>query len=269
MSRHHPSRSARQNTGRHETGQNFLVDRRVIARVVDTVAPVPGPIVEIGPGDGALTLPLARLGRPLIAVEIDPVRADRLRDRAPTHVTVITSDVLRYRLPTTPHVIVGNVPFHLTTAILRRILQDDGWTHAVLLVQWEVARRRAGVGGATLMTASWWPWFEFDLLGRIPSSAFRPVPGVDGGLLRITRRSRPLVDDRARYQRFVGDVFQGRGKGLPEILSRTRRLERADLANWLRAEGITDRDLPKRLDARQWASLWRIVGGTAGRSGAP
>jgi 23S rRNA (adenine-N6)-dimethyltransferase len=267
VSRHHPSRSARQNTGRHETGQNFLVDRRVIARVVDAVAPLPGPIVEIGPGDGALTLPLARLGRSVTAVEIDPARADRLRDRSPALVTVVTSDVLRYRMPATPHVLVGNIPFHLTTAILRRILQNDGWTHAVLLVQWEVARRRAGVGGATLMTAAWWPWFEFELLGRVPSSAFRPVPGVDGGLLRITRRPRPLVGDRARYQRFVGDVFQGRGRGLPEILSRTRRVQRADLADWLRAEGITARHLPKHLDAAQWATLWRIAGGPPGTSG--
>lgn len=260
MSRHHPS-SARQNAGRHETGQNFLVDRRVIARVVDAVAPLAGPILEIGPGDGALTLPLARLGRPLTAVELDHARAERLRRRTPTGVTVVTSDVLRYRLPDRPHVLVGNIPFHLTTAILRRILDRGAWTHAVLLVQWEVARRRAGVGGATLMTAAWWPWFEFDLLGRVPSAAFRPIPGVDGGLLQITRRPRPLVGDRLRYQRFVGDVFQGRGRGLPEVLARTRRFDRSVLDAWLRAEQVDGRHLPKHLDARQWAELWELARG--------
>lgn len=258
MSRHHPSRSARQNTGRHETGQNFLVDRRVIARVVDAVAPLPGPILEIGPGDGALTLPLARLGRPVTAVELDAARAARLRGRVPVSVSIVTSDVLRYRLPEAPHVLVGNVPFHLTTAILRRILEHGGWTHAVLLVQWEVARRRAGVGGATLMTAAWWPWFEFDLLGRVPATAFRPVPGVDGGLLRITRRERPLVAERTRYQRFVGDVFQGRGRGLPDVLARTHRFDRPTLSAWLRSEGLGSRHLPKHLDARHWAELWEL-----------
>jgi 23S rRNA (adenine-N6)-dimethyltransferase len=259
VSRHHPSFPARQNAGRHETGQNFLVDRRVVTRVVELVAASSGPILEIGPGDGALTLPLATLRRPITAVELDHVRADRLRRRVPTGVTVVTSDVLRYRLPDRPHVLVGNIPFHLTTAILRRILDHGAWTHAILLVQWEVARRRAGVGGATLMTAAWWPWFDFELLGRIPAAAFRPIPGVDAGLLRITRRPRPLVEDRSRYQGFVGEVFQGRGRGLPEILARTRRFDRSVLSVWLRAEGLGARDLPRQLDARQWTELWHLA----------
>lgn len=259
MSRHHPSRSARQNTGRHETGQNFLVDRRVIARVVGTVAPLPGPIVEIGSGDGALTMPLARLGRPITAVEIDVARADRLRERSLANVDVVARDALGFRFPRHPHVVVGNVPFHLTTAILRRLLAQDAWTHAVLLVQWEVARRRAGVGGATLMTASWWPWYEFALLDRVPSSAFRPIPGVDGGLLRIERRSVPLVTDRSRYQRFVAEVFTGPGRGLPEVLRRTGRVERRALDRWLAANGISSARLPRHLTAQQWAELWRLA----------
>ncbi len=259
MSRHHHPRPVRQDAGRHENGQNFLVDRRVIARVVDAVAPLPGPIIEIGPGDGALTLPLARSGRVITAVEIDSVRARRLRERSPASVSIVVDDVLRFRFPAAQHLIVGNVPFHLTTAILRRILDARGWTHAVLLVQWEVARRRAGVGGATLMTASWWPWYDFELMARVPASAFRPVPGVDGGLLRIVRRERPLVDGRAGYQRFVADVFQGRGRGLREVLARTRRFDRTELADWLQAEGITARHLPKHLDARQWAALWELT----------
>src|SRR5699024_11383810 len=79
-------------------------------------------------------------------------------------------------------VLVGNLPFHLTTAILRRIFRAPGWKHAILLVQWEVARRRAGVGGATMMTAQWWPWFDFELGRRVPARAFTPRPNVDGGV---------------------------------------------------------------------------------------
>ena len=108
--------------GRHEHGQNFLNDRSAIATMTRVVAATKGPIIEIGPGDGALTVPLAQLGRPLTAVEIDTRLARRLAERLPSHVDVIAGDFLTYRLPHAPHVIVGNLPFHQTTAMLRRIL---------------------------------------------------------------------------------------------------------------------------------------------------
>ncbi len=239
--------------GRHEYGQNFLCDRRVVADIVKIVARTTGPIVEIGAGDGALTLPLQRLNRPLTAIEIDRRRAGRLATR--TSAEVVSGDFLRYRLPPVPHVVVGNLPFHLTTAILRRLLHGPGWTDAVLLMQWEVARRRAAVGGATMMTAQWWPWFEFGVVRKVSADAFRPRPGVDAGLLTIERRGEPLVPwtDRHRYQALVHEVFTGRGRGLAQILR--RHVDR----RWLHANGIHAASLPRDLTARQWAALFDAV----------
>jgi 23S rRNA (adenine-N6)-dimethyltransferase len=235
-----------------EHGQNFLHDRGVIETIVEMVSRTDGPILEIGAGDGALTLPLQRLGRPLTAIEIDAYRAARLAKRTTVSTRVVTSDFLRYRLPQNPHVIVGNLPFHLTTAMLRRILRVPGWTDAVLLVQWEVARRRAAVGGATMMTAQWWPWFEFALVRRVPAASFRPRPSVDGGLMTVRRRSDPLVDagDRRRYQAMVHQVFTGRGYGIAQILR--HRVSR----RWLRQNGIGPTALPRDLTAAQWAELF-------------
>ncbi len=245
--------------GRHELGQNFLTDRAVIADIQRLVAATRGPIVELAAGDGALTVPLGRLGRPVTAVELDPRRARRLRRRVTGNVTVVNDDLLRFRLPNVPHVVVGNLPFHLTTAALRRLLAAPHWRTAVLVVQWEVARRRAGVGGATLLTASWWPWYEFAVHARIPARAFRPVPSVDGGLLTATRRPEPLVADRKGYQRFVSRVFTGPGRGLGEILLRTGQVPRPVLRGWLRAHRVSPHALPRDLTARQWADLWTRV----------
>lgn len=152
--------------------------------------------------------------------------------------------------------IVGNLPFHLTTAMLRRILHAPGWTDAVLLVQWEVARRRAAVGGATMMTAQWWPWFEFALVRRVSAASFRPRPSVDAGLMTVRRRAHPLVDasDRRRYQAMVHHVFTGRGHGLAEMLDRQMSGRRA--RQWLRDNGIRASALPRDLDATQWADLF-------------
>jgi 23S rRNA (adenine-N6)-dimethyltransferase len=243
-------------SGRHEYGQNFLHDRGVIDVIVQTVARTDGPIIEVGAGDGALTCPLQRLGRPLTAIEVDPRRAKRLASRTARGTRVVQGDFLHYKLSRTPHVIVGNLPFHLTTAMLRRILHGPGWTDAVLLVHWEVARRRAAVGGATMMTAQWWPWYEFGLVRKVSASSFRPRPSVDGGLMTISRRADPLVDaaDRRRYQAMVHQVFTGRGHGIGEILG--RQMPRASVRNWLRDNGIRSTALPRDLSAAQWVALF-------------
>src|SRR5699024_8047526 len=93
--------------GPHELGQNFLIDRSVISTVADLVNSTCGPIVEIGPGAGALTMPLSRLDRSLTAVEVEAKRARRLQRRTPEHVTAVNADMLRYRFPRFPHLVVG------------------------------------------------------------------------------------------------------------------------------------------------------------------
>ena len=174
---------------------------------------------------------------------------------------MVAADFLHYRPPRAPHVIVGNLPFHLTTAMLRRILHGPGWNDAVLLVQWEVARRRAAVGGATMMTAQWWPWFEFGLARKVPADSFRPKPSVDGGLMTIGRRADPLVDagERGRYQAMVHQVFTCRGRGIAQIIS--RRIPRQATQKWLRDNDVRASALPRDLTAAQWAALFAAAGG--------
>lgn len=248
--------------GRHELGQNFLVDRAVIERMTSLAAATRGPIVELGAGGGALTRELARLGRPLTAVELDPHRAAALRRELGGAADVVHADALRWPLPREPHVIVGNVPFHLTTAILRRVLDADWWGSAVLLTQWEVARRRCGVGGASMLTVQSAPWYRFTLDRRVPAGAFRPVPSVDGGVFRIDRRPEPLVPTRERraYRAWVGDVFQGPGRGLVQVLGRTGRpIAHGHARRMLRERGIDPSTPPNRLTTEDWVELWRLA----------
>lgn len=248
--------------GGHELGRNYLIDPAVIDHIVELTAHTTGPIVEIGCGTGALTLPLETLGRSITAVDVDPRSVDRLRRRCGPDTTVVAGDILGYRWPVEPHVVVGNLPFHLTTAILRTLFPVDGWSAAILILQWEVARRRAAVGGATLMTAQWWPWFEFELIRRVPATAFRPRPGVDAGVLVIRRRDHPLLD-RAhgrRYASFTHRVFTGRGSGVPDILDRmTPTHRRPAVRQLVRDLRLNGRTMPRDLSPQQWARLFRLV----------
>ncbi len=252
--------------GPHELGQNFLRDPAVIAQVVGLVAQTPGPIVEWGTGNGALTRPLARLRRPLEGVEIDGAGVRRLDGRLGPHVWIVQGDILRHA-PPADSTVVSNVPFHLTTPVLRHLLSAGRWSHAILIVQWEVARKRAGVGGATQLTAQWWPWYEFRLHARVPAAAFSPRPSVDGGILTVDRRAVPLLPAPARpvYQDWVKAVFSGRGRGLPEILAGSGGLRHRDAHLFCQRHRLHPNSLPRDLTAAQWVAAFRARAAT----GAP
>ena len=238
--------------GRHELGQNFLVDRRVVARIAGLVPP--GPVLELGAGDGALTRELAARRGQVTAVELDPARVASLRRAYGRRVRVVHADMLRFRLDSAHHV-VSNVPFGITTPVLRHLLAQRAWTTAVLLLQWEVARKRAAVGGTTLLTASWWPWYEFSLAGRVPSAAFRPRPGVDGGILVLRRREEALVPhaERAAYQQLVRQAFRG-DRLLPAVRGAVPGVRR-----WLLGQGLDPAVRPRDLTAQEWTSLFTMA----------
>lgn len=255
--RQRPQRS--HHGGRHELGQNFLRHRKTIDSIIGLARDTSGAILEIGPGDGALTSGLAALGRPLALVELDEHRVRKLCRRFPA-AEVIHADAMEARLDS--EVIVGNLPFHLTTPLLRKLLRDSKWERAILLTQWEVARKRAGVGGGTMLTAQTVPWFDFRLRDRVPAHGFAPSPSVDGGLLDVVRRAEPLVTqpERGDYERFVRRVFTARGRGMAQILQRGVGLSRQESGAVLQRAGLKGSALPREVSGGQWAALWREAG---------
>lgn len=168
-------------------------------------------MVEIGPGDGAITLELLRHDAEVVAVEADGRLVRRLRDRTArlpgSRLRVSNADFLSVPLPSRPFRVVASLPFGETTAILARLLDDPRQrvTRADLIVQWEVARKRSASPPATLRSAAWAPWWQFQLGARIRASDFRPAPRVDAGVLVVTRRDPPLlpVTMAADYAAFV------------------------------------------------------------------
>lgn len=250
--------SANRRPGPHELGQNHVTDSRVVDDVVGLLDGRDIPLVEWAAGSGALTRRLAGLGRPLEVVELDPRSLAELRRIAEPHVRVTDHDILRHAPPRHPHDLVSNLPFAITTPALRRLFGLPHWQRAILITQWEVARKRAGVGGTTMLTAQWWPWYHFSLHRRIAASAFRPRPSVDAGLLVVDRRPDPLVRDRARYQEWVRTVFQGRGRGVPDIMARSG-IARPAVRSWARVHGVSDRALPRDLSPEQWAAGFALL----------
>lgn len=256
--RPHPQSSRSVHGGRHELGQNFLRSRDTIATITHLTRATSGPIMEIGPGDGAVTAELYRRGRPLTLVEIDETRLDHLAHSFP-QAQVRHDDALRTRLD--QPVVVGNLPFHLTTPILRRLLRGHQWHHAIVLMQWEVARKRAGIGHSTMMTAQWAPWYDFELIARVPADAFTPKPSVDGGILTIDRCPTGSIPHRHRsdYQQFVRSVFTGRGRGMKGILTKMSLTDQRTLHTTMDRNHVRGDTLPRDLTPQQWAGLYSAL----------
>ncbi len=170
-------------------------------------------MVEIGAGTGLLTSELAKQAGRVVALELDPVLATGLRRRFAVHagVTVVEGDVLQVALPREPFRVVANVPFNASTAILQRLLDPRRpLERADLVLQWEVARKRAGRPRSAL-GAAWAPWWRFRLGRRIPPDAFRPRPAVAAAVLIAERRLAPLLPAESfeEYGAFVRSLFDG------------------------------------------------------------
>ena len=141
--------------------------------------------------------------------------ATRLRDRVDraraSTIRVVNADVLRWPVPRTPFRVVGCIPFGMTTAVLRRLLDDPlvAVQRADLVVQAEVATKRATTPPATLLSTAWAPWWRFDRGRLVPAAAFRPVPHVDAAVLTIRRRTPPLLPNAMarRYAEFVREEW--------------------------------------------------------------
>lgn len=247
---------------RRKLSQNFLVNPEAVALLVDPLREdTSTPVIELAAGSGAVTRALIARGFHVTAVEFDPAWAEKLRREFKTRVSVVEQDLMQFPFPTAVHNVVSNVPFHLSTDLIRRLLGECGWKMAVLMLQWEVARKRAAVHGGTLLTASFWPWYEFTLAGRVPSRAFRPIPRVDSGILMIKRRDRPLVSQMAPYQELVQAVFTGRGRGLGQILKRW--LSPSAFSSLAQTWAIDPHALPRDLNESQWAALYQAVSAEA------
>jgi 23S rRNA (adenine-N6)-dimethyltransferase len=232
------SRTAR-DARRRAYGQNFLVDRRLAGTLVREAGVEATDLgVEIGAGRGALTAELVRRAGSVVAVELDAVWAERLRKQfaADAEVAALGGDALQIPFPTVPFRVVANVPFNVTTALLRRLLDDPRTQlqRADLIVQREIARKRAG-RPRSLLSASWSPWYRFRMGRQIPRTAFRPVPAVDAAVLVVERRAMPLLppEDCDAFAGFVNACFRG--------------------------------TLVRDLDASQWATLFEAYASTRRR----
>ncbi|WP_269470168.1 ErmE/ErmH/ErmO/ErmR family 23S rRNA (adenine(2058)-N(6))-methyltransferase [Streptomyces humicola] len=248
---------------RRSFSQNFIKDRTAIDRIVRTARIDPaGLVVEIGAGDGRLTAALAARAACVVAHEIDPFMAARLRARCRDlpNVRCVVGDFLNSTPPRQPFAVAACIPYAVTSPIVNWCLNAPGLTSATLVTQWEYARKRTGdFGSWSRVTVESWPRFDWRLAGRIDRGAFRPVPRVDSGILRLTHRGNGLLPAAVlpRYRQFVEVGFSGVGGTLHASLRREFPRARVDAA--FGAAGMVRGTVVGFVHPDQWITLFRHI----------
>ena len=259
-----PSRPGRLPPIRKNLGQHFLNDKRILQRIVDALELTGAEtVVEIGPGRGSLTELLVPVAKRLVLIEYDRLLAARLREKyaSTPSVSVVEADVLAVDLGEAaggPYVLVGNVPYYITTPILFHALEPRRPDRAVYLVQREVADRIVAEPGSAdygALSVNVQGFANPRRLFRVAPGSFEPPPKVESAVIRIDPREEPVVDaaHEARFRRFVQESFGMRRKQMRRVVRSLLSLD-AERAEALLAEvGVDPMARPETLSAEQFA----------------
>ncbi|KAA2283695.1 16S rRNA (adenine(1518)-N(6)/adenine(1519)-N(6))-dimethyltransferase RsmA [Arenimonas fontis] len=244
-------------------GQHFLVDRAYIERVVAAVDPKPGDrLVEIGPGQGAITYPLLRRHGELTVVEFDRDLITPLVEGAEGlgRLTVIHKDVLQVDFGklaaddghAVPRIrLVGNLPYNISSPILFHALEHaDAIRDMTFMLQKEVVERMAAAPGGKVygrLSVMLQARCEVTPLFAVPPGAFRPPPKVDSAVVRLVPRDPATVGIASPplFAEIVREAFGQRRKTLRNALQGLcagADIEAAGLAPDLRAERLAPAD---------------------------
>ncbi len=272
---------------RHGLSQNFLADPEVLDDILDAADPRPGRgVLEIGPGLGVLTDALLGAGAAVTAVELDHGLATFLRERHVDALALATSDpatpgALRLiegdaldqdlgAIVPPPYDVVANLPYHVTSPILHRLLGAERTPERlVLMVQREVAERVAARPGSLSYLSVYCQYHARVRIARVvPPAAFEPAPKVESAVLVLEPYRAGDTDAPTRLDpdaedelwRLVQAAFRERRKMLHNVLRRQLPVpaERVDAA--LAASGIAPERRPQTVSVEEWLALRAALG---------
>ncbi len=251
-------------------GQHFLSDPKILSSIVDALAPTTrDTVVEVGPGRGSLTEILVERSGRVVAVEIDRALAAQLREkyRDRPNIEIIEGDFLDTDLSALVRrdfLLVGNVPYYITTPIVFKALDPPIPNRSVFLVQREVAERMAAGPGTEsygALSVNVAAVASVEQVFTVPASAFRPPPKVESAVVRLTPRVQPLVplDSLAAFRAFVQAVFGLRRKQMVRVLRTIRGISPEEASALLQRAGVDPAARPEVLTPEKFAALFGLL----------
>ncbi len=251
-------------------GQNFLIDKNIARKIAAAALASPPPrlMIEIGPGAGALTDLLLKENDPYIGIEVDPQLSRRLLEKFSETVnfSLVQQDFLKTELPPLLQkhpganpVIVGNIPYNITTPILFKLFEHaDELDSAILMMQKEVGERLIAAPSTKqygLLAINSQLFAEVDKVTAVPAHLFSPKPKVDSVVMRLRFKKgvTAAFTDFNLFRKVLRHCFQHRRKMLRKSLSML--FSSADLSK-LNID-LTQR--PEQLSIQSWKELTEVI----------
>ncbi|PYI50514.1 ribosomal RNA small subunit methyltransferase A [Paenibacillus flagellatus] len=258
------------------SGQHLLVDGAAIGRIValaQSRAEGDRPILDIGAGKGALTVPMAERGWRVLAVENDPAMAEKLRAKLgdKPNVRIVERNALDMRLPREPFGVVANIPFAITTRLFDLLLGTpaSSFEWGVFVVERGAAYRFTADPVTDPRLLGWRMRYDLKMTHTISRDSFAPRPRVDAAVLCATRRKRPLVPDGGA-ERFLALAAHGlREPRLPLFEALGDVFTAPQLKVLCRALGGDRNAAIGTLDEKRWAIVYETMCRYADRSRWP
>jgi 16S rRNA (adenine1518-N6/adenine1519-N6)-dimethyltransferase len=251
-------------------GQHFLIDPEIISRIIAALDPKQGEtVLEIGPGEGVLTLPLLRSGANIVAVELDCRLAPELSKLAPekTNFKVFEADILRFdpkAIGLGSFALIGNLPYNISTPVMDWILTYHGVIdRAVLMMQKEVADRVTSPPGRrarstiSVLTSL---YYDSEMVCDVPPEAFRPRPKVDSAVVRFVRHNRSYgIDNPERFEKFIRFCFRNKRKNLLNNLNSAYPIRRDELEKLIEELFTTRQIRAEQMELDQFITLYNAI----------
>jgi 16S rRNA (adenine1518-N6/adenine1519-N6)-dimethyltransferase len=242
-------------------GQNFLRNRGAVEKIVAAVDAAPDEIVvEIGPGEGALTEKLVALPNRVVAVEIDPQLEARLRAKFGDRLELRNEDALEAALPETPFRAVGNLPYNVGTPILRRVIADPNCRRAVFMLQKEVADRvtaKPGTEPYGYLTLYVEAYASAKSIMTLEPKSFYPPPKVRSAVVVLDPRDPGLASPREELLDLVSASFRMRRKKLVNNLTDWQEMTREQVLEAMQRAGIDENARAETLSLAEFDRLYQ------------
>ena len=231
---------------RKRFGQNFLVDNQVINQIISTIAPKKDDnIIEIGPGKGALTFPLAEYLEHLSVIEIDRDLITILEAQNNQKISIYNSDVLAFDFNQFSKKlrIVGNLPYNISSPLLFHLLScKDNIIDMTFMLQKEVVERIVASPGSKSygrLSVVIQAFFDAELMFVVPKESFDPQPKIESAILYLKTKSAPLVQNLKPLENIVKLAFSQRRKTLKNCLKSKLNQSQTKIDLSQRAEMLT------------------------------
>lgn len=240
-------------------GQNFLINPRILQKIIETADLQNDIVLEVGPGLGTLTQELSKKAKKVIAIEKDKQMVEALKETLKDfkNVEIIQGDILKQNLNFKNYKVVANIPYYLTSPLIRVLLESaNPPEEIVLMIQKEVAQRiTAQPPKMNLLAVSIQFYAKIKIVSYISKESFWPEPKVDSAIIKIDNIKKIKKTDQKRFFKIVKAGFSSPRKQLANNLSKKLKINKREIKSALTECGFNPQARAESLRIEDWRNL--------------